>query len=160
MSDRQKSAQCVAEKNTPPQHFHHWLTASFRASGAVHLIGNLPDSPAEAKSRASPKSHTLATISSDRRTFLAARSRWTTFCASRWAIPAQLSLKPWTYHHKTRIWTLQSPNQPMTPYVKWMDLHEKWAIDSRSINQSIDQKDIHYCSIKSINQAKTLIEPY
>ena len=59
-------------------------------SGAVHFMGSFPLSTF-APSEARPKSATFACPSSDRRTFLAARSRWTQFFISRQAIPQHVS---------------------------------------------------------------------
>ncbi len=50
------------------------LTFSLSASGAVHLTGNLVPSVLKSTSRVSPKSDTLATLSSAMRTFRAAKS--------------------------------------------------------------------------------------
>nr|CAD7405366.1 unnamed protein product [Timema cristinae] len=58
----------------------------------VHLIGNLPASSVKLSSRASPKSDTLATPSSEISTLRAARSRWTTLRDSRYSMPEHVSL--------------------------------------------------------------------
>lgn len=68
-------------------------TPCFSASGAVHLIGSFPPSNVKFSSLAKPKSDTLATPSSDIRTFRAARSRWTTFRDSKYSIPEHVSLQ-------------------------------------------------------------------
>ena len=61
-------------------------------SGAVHLMGSLPlASVLDPSMEARPKSATLACPSSDKRTFLAARSRCTTCLDSRYAMPQQVS---------------------------------------------------------------------
>jgi hypothetical protein len=75
-------------------HLHIFiLTPPFSASGAVHLIGSLPTSWSEHSSRAKPKSETFATWVVDIKTFRAAKSRCTTFLASKYSIPALVSLK-------------------------------------------------------------------
>lgn len=67
-------------------------TFSLSASGAVHFTGSFPVSCVEEASLVSPKSLTFAMLSSETRTFLAARSRWTKLLASRYSMASQTSL--------------------------------------------------------------------
>ncbi len=69
------------------------LTLFFKASGAVHLMGNLELSVAVELTLARPKSLILATVSSDTRMLRPARSRCRSFFDSRCSIPSQTSLR-------------------------------------------------------------------
>lgn len=69
------------------------LTLFFKASGAVHLMGNFELSVAVELTLARPKSLILATVSSDTRMLRPARSRCRSFFDSRCSIPSQTSLR-------------------------------------------------------------------
>lgn len=67
-------------------------TFSLRASGDVHFTGSLAVSCVEDASFVRPKSLTLAMLSSDTRTFRAAKSLCTKLLASRYSMASHTSL--------------------------------------------------------------------
>lgn len=72
---------------------HTCTTFSLRASGDVHLMGSLAVSWVDDASLVKPKSLTLAMLSSETKTFLAARSLWTKLLASRYSMASHTSLR-------------------------------------------------------------------